>query len=117
MMPKSGIALGAAFLLFTTLAGMAKDDGVPNIDIQKRCRGRAQTMEAMWGDKSMTTGAYELCMRSEQEARAAIVAAWKDIPAAYKAFCIRPEVYSPSHTEWIACIESNIDIKRLRSKN
>lgn len=114
-MSKSKIAVSAALLLCTVFAAAAKDD-VPNIDVQKRCRARAATSAEMMGDRSFTERAFESCLKSEQEARAAIVAAWKDIPPAYKAFCIRPNVYSPSHTEWIACIESNIDVKRLRTK-
>ena len=116
VMRKSKIALSAAILLVTTIAVAAKDNGVPTIDVQKICRTRATQSAEMMGDKSLTAQAFDSCVKSEQEARAALVAAWKDIPAAYKAFCVRPHVYSPSHTEWIACIESNIDVKRLRSK-
>ena len=116
-MPKSKAVLCAAVMLFATFAAAAKDDSLPSIDIQKRCGERAKSSAEMLGDKSVTTRAFDSCMRSEEEARAALVAAWKDIPPSYKAFCIRPHVYSPSHIEWIACIESNIDVKRLRSKN
>ena len=116
-MLKSTAILSAAVIFFTTFAAAAKDDGLPGIDIQKRCRERAKSSADMLGDKSVTTRAFESCMRSEEEARAALVAAWKDIPPSYKTFCIRPHVYSPSHTEWIACIESNIDVKRMRSRN
>jgi hypothetical protein len=55
-------------------------------------------------------------MRSEQEARDAIVSAWKEIPSQYKTFCIKPNVYSPSYVEWIACLEMQMDVKRLRAK-
>jgi hypothetical protein len=116
MMSVSSIALAGTIVLVTTMLVAAKDDGVPNIDVQKLCRARAAQNAAMMGDKSLTTGAFDSCVKSEQEARTALVAAWKDIPHAYKEFCIRPQVYSPSHTEWIACIESNIDVKRLRTK-
>jgi hypothetical protein len=116
-MLKSKIVLSAAVVLFTTFAAAARDDGLASIDIQKRCNIRAKSSAEMMGDKSVTALAFDSCMRSEKEARAALVAAWKDIPPPYKTFCIRPNVYSPSYTEWIACIESNIDVKRLRSKN
>jgi len=113
---KSRIALSAAIVLFANFAAVAKDNGVPTIDVQKLCRVRAAQSAAMMGNQSLTATAFDSCVRSEQEARAALVAAWKDIPQAYKTFCIRPHVYSPSQTEWIACIESNIDVTRLRSK-
>jgi hypothetical protein len=113
----SKMVLCAAVMLCTPFAAAAKDDGLPNIDIQKRCHDRARTIDTMWGDKSISTNAFDTCVRSEEEARAALTAAWKDIPPAYKAFCIRPNVYSPSNAEWISCIESNMDVKRLRTKN
>jgi hypothetical protein len=94
----------------------AQGDGIPNIDVEKLCRTRAAQSAQMMGDNSMANRAFDSCVKSEQEARAALVAAWKDIPQSYKTFCIRPHIYSPSHTEWIACIESNIDVTRLRSK-
>jgi hypothetical protein len=116
-MSKSRIALCVvAIVVFANFVAAAKDDGVPTIDVQKLCRIRAAQSANMMGDKSLTTTAFDSCVRSEQEARAALVAAWKDIPQAYKTFCVRPNVYSPSQTEWIACIESNIDVRRLRSK-
>jgi hypothetical protein len=115
-MSKSRIALSVAIVVLANLAAAARDDGVPTIDVQKLCRTRAAQSAAMMGNQSLTASAFDSCVRSEQEARAALIAAWKDIPQAYKTFCIRPQVYSPSQTEWIACIESNIDVTRLRSK-
>ena len=116
MTPTAKIALSVAFMLVADFAAAAQNDTVPNIDVQKLCRTRAAQSAEMMGDKSMTAKAFDSCVRSEQEAHAALVAAWKDIPQAYKTFCIRPHVHSPSNTEWIACIESNIDVTRLRSK-
>ena len=115
MMLKSGISLAAFVALFATCAS-AKEDGLPHIDLQKTCGVRAKASAEMMGDKS-TTRAFDTCMRSEQEARDALAAAWKDVPATYKAFCINPRVYSPSYTEWISCVELGIDLKKLRAKN
>jgi len=117
MMPKSKIVLSAAIMLFTTVAAASKDDRLPNIDIKKWCDHRAKSSADMLGDKSATAKIFDSCMKSEQEARAALVAAWKDIPPYYRTTCIKPNDYSPSHIEWIACLELNMEVKRLRSKN
>ena len=98
------------------LAAAAQPNNVPSIDVQKLCRVRAAQSAQMMGDQSMLSRAFDSCVKSEQEAHTALVSAWKDIPQHYKAFCVRPNVYSPSYTEWIACIESNIDVTRLRKK-
>jgi hypothetical protein len=116
MMPKSTITFSAAVVLFTTFAAIAKDNNLPDIDIKKNCGIRAKASAEMMGDKSSTAGAFDTCMKSEQAARDALVAAWKDIPANFKAFCITPNVYSPSYTEWISCVELGIDVKKQRQK-
>ena len=116
MKPKPTIALSAAVVVVTTFAAMAKDDNLPSIDIKKVCDIRAKASAGMMGDKSLTAGAFDTCMRSEQVSRDALAAAWKDIPADFKAFCITPNVYSPSYTEWISCVELSIDLKKQRQK-
>ena len=116
MTPKSTVALSAAVVLFTTFAAMAKDNNLPSIDLKKSCGIRAKASAEMMGDKSSTAGAFDTCMRSEQAARDALAAAWKDMPADFKAFCIAPNVYSPSYTEWISCLEMHIDLKKQRQK-
>jgi hypothetical protein len=116
MMRKSGIVLAGIAVLFTTFAA-AKDDTLPKIDLQKSCGIRAKASAEMMGDKSSATGAFDTCMKSEQQARDALAAAWKEVPASYKAACVNPNAYSPSYVEWISCVELGIDMKKLRAKN
>ena len=115
-MSKSKIALTAAILLFANLAAAAQESRFPNLETEKLCRSRAKSAEEMMGDKSVASKTFETCMRSEREARNALVAAWKDIPPNYKAACIKPAVFSASYEEWISCLELNIDVKNLRKK-
>jgi hypothetical protein len=116
-MPKLTAILAVAFMLpalSTVVAAASKDSNVPRIDVEKGCSARAKAI----GDLGVATAnAVEACKRSEQDARAALVAAWKDIPAQYKASCVKPKDYSPSYGEWIACLELHIDVKKLRAKN
>ena len=116
MISKPTIALTAAVVLFATFAAMAKDNNLPSIDLKKACGIRAKASAEMMGDKASAAGAFDTCMRSEQASRDALAAAWKDIPANFKAFCITPNVYSPSYTEWISCVELGIDVKKQRQK-
>jgi hypothetical protein len=115
-MQKPTIALTAAILLFATVAATAQGSRFPNVDTQKLCRSRAKSTEEMMGDKTVFAKTFDTCMRSEKDARDALLAAWKDIPAAYKASCIKPDVFSASYAEWISCLELNIDVKSSRKK-
>jgi hypothetical protein len=113
MMSKSKIVLSAAVVLFTALEATA--DSLPRIDLDKVCRGRTQAIGQI-GDRTVQQG-FESCVKAEQEAQAALVAAWEKIPARYKTECIKPGAFSPSYGEWIACLELLIDIKDVRSKS
>src|SRR6478672_3644815 len=110
IMQKQTIVLAAVILLFANFAAAAQEARFPNLDTQKLCRNRAKSSEEMMGDKTVTAKTFDTCMRSEREARDALVAAWKDIPPSYKASCIKPEVFSASYAEWISCLELNIDV-------
>ncbi|AMN43500.1 hypothetical protein [Rhodoplanes sp. Z2-YC6860] len=116
MIARLCVAVPVAVILLTSIAAAASV--VPTIDLQKRCRTSAKSAQYLMGNSSGDAAekAFQSCMASEQGARAAILAAWKDIPPSYKNFCIRPNVYSPSYIEWIACLEMRIDLKRLRSQ-
>jgi len=116
MIVRTFVIASAAVILLTALAAAA--GGVPTIDLEKRCRTSANSTQSLMGNNSRETfdKAFQACLSSEQAARTAILAAWKDIPPSYKSFCVRPRVYSPSYIEWIACLEMQIDLKRLRSQ-
>jgi hypothetical protein len=112
MTQKSQIVFSAALIFFTTLEATA--DSLPRIDFEKVCRSRAQAVGQIGDATEQQT--FESCMKAEQEAQVALVAAWGDIPARYKTECIKPNVYSPSYGEWLSCLELLIDVKNVRSK-
>jgi hypothetical protein len=116
MMPAPKIILSTAVVLFAACTAAAQDR-FPRLDLQKHCQSRAKATEEMMGDKAAATRFFDSCMKSEREAEAALVAAWSDIPANYRSLCIKPESFSPSYVEWISCLETNMDVKKLRSKN
>ena len=112
-MIKSKMVLAAALAFCAPSAATAKDGNLPALDIQKLCRGRAQSVAALGAGLGDPFGQ---CMKDEQRARDALAAAWKDIPPLYKTNCIHPHVYAASYFEWISCLEMNIDVKNLRSQ-
>jgi hypothetical protein len=105
-------SVAIASLLFS-VPTVAKDAGLPSIDLQSTCRSRAKALGETLGDKSKSEELYAGCMKSEQESKAALLSAWKDIPARHRTFCVKPNDYAASYMEWIACLELVIDMKSL----
>ena len=95
-------------------AEAAETKALPTIDLQARCKRSERAIVEMTGDKTLLGRGFDMCMRAEEDARAALAKAWPDMPQSYKTFCIKPAAYSPSYIEWIACMEMLIDLKRLR---
>ena len=119
-MTRSKIVVATAAALFTilfTIPGIlgAAADSPPRIDVEKVCRSRVQAVGQI-GDRTQAQ-ALTSCVKAEQDAQAAIAEAWEKIPARYKTECIKPNVHSPSYSEWIACLELLIDVKAARSKS
>jgi len=103
---------------FIALPAVAKDAGLPSIDLQTTCRNREKALGETMGDQSRIGELYAGCMKSEQEARAALLGAWKDIPSRHRTSCIKPDVYAASYMEWISCLELVVDMKSLyKTKN
>jgi len=110
------IAAFAAALMLAAPPGAeaAKEKGLPTIDLQARCKRSEAVTINMIGPAVKGT-AFDGCLKSENEARNALLTSWRDIPAAYKSFCVRPGDFSASYIEWIACLEMMIDVKKLRA--
>jgi hypothetical protein len=107
--------LGSAVIASVLIAfpAVAKDAGLPGIDLQTICRSRAKALGETLGDRSKTDELYAGCLKSEQESKTALLAAWKDIPERHRASCIKPRDYAASYMEWISCLELVIDMKGL----
>jgi hypothetical protein len=114
MFAKTIIVVSAAIILATTLQVVAKDDGVPTIDLEKRCRESQRTTEKMVGNP--LPGAFEVCMRTERAARELLVKVWETVPESVKAQCAQPRAYSPSYVEWVTCGEMERDVRKLRKE-
>jgi hypothetical protein len=114
MIAKTAIAAFVAVVLATNLQVVAKDGGVPTIDLEKRCRQSQRTTEQTVG--SPLPDAFAVCMRTEQAARELLVKVWDTVPASVKAQCAQPSAYSPSYVEWVTCGEMERDVRKLRQE-
>jgi hypothetical protein len=115
MLTKSTIALtfalGAASI---ASAPLAKDSGVPTIDIDRSCQASATALGSIYnGD---TKDAVNVCMMDEQGARDELAKNWDSYPALAKARCVQTREYLPGYVEWLACIEMTRDVIQLRKQ-
>jgi hypothetical protein len=116
ILDRLGIFLCVAAFGFAALpAANAANGALPTIDLQTRCRNSENTLIKMMDDSSLKGRAFDSCMKSEQEARDALLKAWPEIPPSYKSYCVQAGTFSPSYVEWIACVELMIDLRKQRA--
>ena len=113
MFTRSIIVLCTAIAVASTSAVAAKDVGVPNIDIQKRCQNSKRATEEMLGKEQ--PDAFDQCVKGEQAARELLVKVWNTAPASVKALCAQPWGFSPSYVEWLTCGEMARDVRNMRA--
>ena len=109
------IVLCATIILAATFEAVAEDNRVPNIDLSKRCRASERATVEMMGI-SAREDAYDQCVKTETAAREQIIKVWDTVPAAAKALCAQPGVYSPSYVEWVTCGEMARDVAKSRKE-
>src|SRR6266446_2126212 len=86
---------------------------VPTIDIQKTCQVAAGAMLSLMGGTT-TEQDVNACLDSEQKARDQLVKDLATYSSAYKAQCMRTDVYLPSYVEWLTCLEMERDVRKER---
>jgi hypothetical protein len=94
-------------------AGLAKDSGPPNLDIQKTCRESSTALLGLTDDPKQDV---VTCINDEQAARDQLAKDWANYPAIAKSACIKPKEYLPGYVEWQSCIEMTRDVLNLRKE-
>jgi hypothetical protein len=89
---------------------------VPTIDIQKTCQVAAGAMLSLMGGTT-TEQDVNACLDSEQKARDQIVKDRATYSSAYKAQCMRADVYLPSYVEWLTCLEMERDVRKMQRED
>jgi hypothetical protein len=101
MMTKPKIALTAAVILGAGSVAQAKNNGPPNIDIQKTCRESSSALSGLTGNGNQD---FNTCVSDEQEARAKLTKDWANYPALAKTACLKPMEFLPGYVEWQSCL-------------
>ncbi|MGB8043742.1 MAG: hypothetical protein WCF66_12345, partial [Pseudolabrys sp.] len=96
----SKIIVSGAIVLMAASAALAKDGGLPELDVQKQCQKTQTATDEFTGTKN--PGAFDLCVKTEQSAREKLAERWATTSALDKTSCVHPAVWSPSYFEWVA---------------
>ena len=102
MPPLGTLVVGSQLLI--AVAG-----GVPTIDLKNTC-GHAAGLQT-----TTTQNDIDICLKDEQEARAAIIKEWAKFSAADKSYCLQMATtgYLPSYVELITCLEMSTFAKTV----
>lgn len=94
-----------ALLMFGSAAASAQP--VPTLNVEPTCNIPAE-MAALGRDKSV-------CLRSENEARAALVKEWSSFPVADRGLCTQTATMggTASYVELLTCLEMRRDARAL----
>lgn len=105
-----GIAVYAVALAAASTS-LAKDTGLPKLNIEFACRSSEQAVSAVM---SVTNDIYKSCLDDENDARNQLDKAWAEFPTSDRARCIHPQEYLPSYVEWLTCLEMTRDVRTMR---
>ena len=111
MFTKSQIIILVATILAAVSTTLAKDGGLPKLNVENNCRASENAVAAATGTTSDTLAS---CVSDENDARKQLEKAWATYPASDKARCIQPKEYTPSYVEWLTCLGMDQDVRALR---
>jgi hypothetical protein len=113
MIAKSKFFVGAIVILAAISTALAKDAGLPKLDIETACHASEKAVAAIL---TVTNDIFASCLSDEKEARDQLDKNWATYPAVDRVRCIQPKEYMPSYVEWLTCLEMDRDVKAMRKE-
>jgi hypothetical protein len=108
MAVKSAIAL--AVVLCATSGSVAKDTGLPTVDLKSFCKNTANITSSAGNTQSD----LDVCIQDQQEARNQIIKNWANYPQKIRSLCVKPNEYQSAYIEWLTCMEMTNDVLKMR---
>jgi hypothetical protein len=110
----SVIILPLGSIVASTLVLAAAADGPPKVNIEATCRASEIEIKNLFGkDSNVTTSG---CLNQENAALDELVKNWATFTAADKTRCVQPRSYMPSYVEWLTCLETQKELRRIRAQ-
>jgi hypothetical protein len=111
MINRLRIAIPVVAVLVVASMAVAKDVGIPKLNIEYACHASEQAVSAV---VSATNDIYKSCLDDENDARNQLNDAWAKFAASDKVRCIHSSEFLPSYVEWLTCLEMTRDVKQMR---
>jgi hypothetical protein len=109
------ISLPLGSILASTLVLAAASGGPPKVDIEATCQASEAEIRNVFGnDTSVTTGG---CIKQENAAFDELAKSWATFTSADKTNCVQPRSFRPSYVEWVTCLESRKELRRIRAQD
>jgi hypothetical protein len=106
------IPLGS--ILASTLVLVAASGGPPKVNIEATCRASEIEIKKVFGDDTKVTTSG--CLMQENAALDELVKTWAMFTPADRTQCVQPRGYMPSYVEWLTCLESQKELRRIRAE-
>jgi len=108
------ITLPLGSILASTLLLTAASAGPPKVNIEATCQASEIEIKKLFGNDSMITASG--CLMQENAAFDELAMTWSTFTPADKASCVQPQRHLPSYVEWLTCLESQKELRRIRSQ-
>ena len=108
------IAVPLGSLLVSSFMLTAAAGGPPRINIEATCRASEIELKKLFGNDTMVT--IGGCVMQENAALEEMRKSWATFASADKASCIQPRNHMPSYVEWLTCLETQKEVRRIRSQ-
>jgi hypothetical protein len=93
----------------------AASGGPPKVNIEATCRISETEIRKIFGDDTKVTTSG--CLTQENAALDELVKTWSTFTPADKTSCVQPQRYMPSYVEWLTCLETRKELRRIRAQN
>jgi hypothetical protein len=107
------IPLGS--ILASTLVLAAAASGPPKVNIEATCQTSEIEIKKIFGDDTKVTTSG--CLMQENAALDELVKTWSTFTTADKTSCVQPQTYMPSYVEWLTCLETRKELRRIRTQD
>ena len=111
---KLAIMAAAGIGAISAWTGSAGAQQLPSINIQQTCQIASGVMVSLLGGTA-TQNDVNICLETENKARAQMIKDWSTFQASDREGCIQPALYLPSYVEWLTCFEINKVVREARA--
>jgi hypothetical protein len=108
------ITLPLGSILASMLVLAAASGGPPKVNIEATCRASEIEIKKLFGNDSKVTTSG--CLMQENAAWDELVKTWATFTPADRTQCIQPRRHMPSYVEWLTCLETRKDLRRIRDQ-